>query len=343
MVLLKNTKNTLPLSSNIKKIALVGPIAKDKDNIMGAWSFNAKAADVESIFEGLQKEFKDIVQINYAKGCGFDGDDTSGFQEAIDAANQSDVIIVCLGEIKTWSGENASRSSIALPAIQEKLVAELKKTGKPIVLILSNGRPLELIRLEPLVDAIVEFWQPGMAGGTPLAGILSGRINPSGKLAITFPLATGQIPVYYNMRQSARPYDKEGLYQDIPSAPLYWFGHGLSYTNYEYSPAKVSKTKFTKNETIKVEVSVKNTGTMTGKESVLWYISDPVATISRPLKEVKFFEKKEIKAGESVVYSFEINPKRDLSYTDSNGKPFLEEGDYFIHVGNEKIKIELIK
>ena len=206
---------------------------------------------------------------------------------------------------------------------------------------MSNGRPLELVRLEPLVDAIVEIWQPGIAGGTPMAGILSGRVNPSAKLAITFPLTTGQIPTYYNMRNPARP-AKEGFYQDISTEPLYWFGHGLSYTNYEYSNATISKTQFKQKEKLVAQVTVKNTGKLNGNETVLWYITDPVSSISRPMKELKYFEKKEIRVGESIVYKFEIDPLTDLSYTDATGKRILEVGDYFIYVGNEKIKIELV-
>lgn len=341
MVLLKNKSNLLPLASSVKKIALIGPMAKDKENIIGAWSFNGKSKDAESIIEGLQNEFKEAI-INYAKGCDFDGIDDSGFQAAINEANESDVILLCLGEKKTWSGENASRSSIALPSIQERLVAELKKTGKPIILILSNGRPLELIRIEPLADAIIEIWQPGVAGATPLAGILSGRINPSAKLAITFPLTTGQIPTYYNMRQSARPFDKQGDYQDISTEPLYTFGHGLNYTNFEYSGLQLSSTKITKKQKLVVEVIVENTGKMDGKETVMWYVSDPVASISRPLKELKYFEKKQINRGQKVIYKFVIEPYKDLSYADSTGKIVLEEGDFYIHVGNEKRKFELV-
>jgi len=219
---------------------------------------------------------------------------------------------------------------------------ELKKTGKPIILILSSGRPLELVRLEPLADAIIEIWQPGIAGGTPLAGIVSGRINPSGKLAITFPLTTGQIPTYYNMRHSARPFDKQGYYQDIPTEPLYWFGHGLSYTNYEYSPIVLSKDKIKKGEKLKVEVVVTNSGKISGKETVLWYISDPAASISRPIKELKYFEKKEIEAGEKCLFTFEIDPMRDLSFPDENGNRILESGDFYIQVNNQKIKFELL-
>jgi beta-glucosidase len=339
MVLLKN-KQILPLAKQTK-IALIGPMAKDKSNLLGSWSFNGKDTDVESLFEGLQKEFNASDQILYAKGCDFEKDDESGFEEALDAAKKAEVVILCLGEKKTWSGENASRSTIALPAIQEKLIVELKKMGKPIVLILSNGRPLELQRMEPLADAILEIWQPGIAGGGAFAGIISGRINPSGKLAITFPLTTGQIPIYYNMRQSARP--EEGKYQDISTEPLYWFGHGLSYTNYNYDSLTASKTQFTAKDKIKVSVTVNNTGKMNGEETVLWYIADPVASISRPIKELKYFEKKAIKAGEKVIYQFEIDPMKDLSYSDANGNRILKEGDFYIYAGDKKLKIELIK
>jgi len=340
MVLLKNRNNILPLHVDKKRIALIGPLAKDKANIMGAWSYNGKEQDVESFFEGCEGEFKN-TELLYAKGCDFDGDDISGFDEAIQVADKSDIVILFLGERKIWSGENASRSTIALPAIQEKLMVELSKKGKPIVLILSNGRPLELVRLEPLADAIIEAWQPGTYGGSALAGILSGRINPSGKLAMTFPLTTGQIPVYYNMRQSARPYDKMGDYQDVSTEPLYWFGHGLSYTTYSYSKVKLSSEKIKKSEKLTVEVEVQNTGNMKGAETVLWYISDPVCSITRPMKELKFFEKKEIASSEKIVFKFEINPNRDLSYTDSNGNRFLETGDYYVLVNEQRVKFRL--
>ena len=343
MVLLKNNAKTLPLTSSVKEIALIGPMGINKSNLLGAWSFNGKENDVESISEGLFKEFGNTAKINSAKGCDFDGNDESGFAEALAVAQKSDVILVCLGEKKEWSGENASRSSIALPAIQEKLVQELKKAGKPIVLILSNGRPLELVRLEPLADAIVEIWQPGVAGGSALAGILSGRINPSGKLSMTFPLTTGQIPTYYNMRQSARPFAKQGDYQDISTEPLYWLGHGLSYTTFTDGDVKLSSTKIKKNEKLTVEVEVSNTGDVKGVETVLWYISDPACSISRPMKELKFFEKKELAAGAKTTFKFEIDPNRDLSYVDSDGKRFLEAGDYYVIVNNQKIKFVIVE
>ncbi|KQB42854.1 Glycosyl hydrolase family 3 N terminal domain-containing protein [Flavobacterium daejeonense] len=343
MVLLKNNSQTLPLAATVKKIALIGPMVKDKANLMGSWSGYGKSIDVESIYQGMQKEFEGKAELSYAKGCDFDDENESGFQAAVSVASQSDVVILCIGEKRMWSGENASRSTLALPLIQEKLLKELRRVGKPIIVVLANGRPLELSRIEPLSDAILEMWQPGVAGGSPLAGILSGRINPSGKLAVTFPYSTGQIPTYYSMRPSARSEFKGGDYQDIPTDPMYWFGYGLSYTTFTYSPAKLSALKINKKQKISAEVTVTNSGKRDGKETVLWYISDPVAAISRPIKELKFFEKKEIKTGESVVYKFEINPEEDLFYYDETGKKILETGEYYLHIGDQKIKFELVK
>ena len=342
MVLLKNKLQTLPISTTFKQIAIIGPMGKDKENLLGAWWAHGQPKDVESIFEGVEKEWKGKAVLNYAKGCDFDSTDVSGFAEAVTMAQKSDIILVCLGEKKIWSGENASRSTIALPEIQERLVQELKKTGKPIVLILSNGRPLELVRLEPLADAIVEIWQPGVAGGTPLAGILSGRINPSGKLAITFPLTTGQIPIYYNMRPNARANrSDQGKYQDISTLPLYWMGHGLSYTTFSYGNIKLSSNKIKKSEKQTIEIEVTNTGKIDGTETVLWYISNPAGSISRPIKELKYFEKKTIFAGAKSTFKFEIDPFRDLCYVDSEGKRFLESGSYYVWVNDQKVKLQI--
>lgn len=341
MVLLKNTNQVLPL--NQKNIAIIGPMVKDKDNIIGSWTAHGRTKDVETLWDGLEKEFTGKATLSYAKGCEFEGNDNSKFNEAIEIAKQSDIIILCLGEKRGWSGENGSRSTLALPIIQEKLAEALYKTGKPIILVLSSGRPIELCRLEPMCDAIIEIWQPGICGGTPLAGILSGRINPSGKLAITFPYSTGQIPIYYNMRQSARPFDKQGDYQDIPTTPLYEFAHGLSYTNYKYGELKASTTHIKKNKTVNISIPITNIGNRDGKETVHWFISDPVCSISRPIKELKHFEKHLIKKGETITYTFTINPIRDLSYVDSDGKPFLESGIYYISVKDKKIAIEVVE
>ncbi|NDW10718.1 glycoside hydrolase family 3 N-terminal domain-containing protein [Dysgonomonas sp. 520] len=338
IVLLKNDNNILPLTKQ-SNVAVIGPMAKDKLNLLGSWSAHGKQDDVTSIYDGLVAELGKKVKLSYAEGCEFDGDNTSKFAEAVSVANKSEVIILCLGEKKGWSGENASRSTLALPKIQEDLVLELKKTGKPIVLLLSSGRPLELNRLEKLSDAMLEIWQPGIMSGQAVAGILSGRVNPSGKLSITFPYSTGQIPIYYNMRQSGRTH--QGKYQDIPTTPLYEFTHGLSYTNYEYGDIKASATKIKRGDKLSLDITVSNSGKMDGKETVHWFIYDPVSTISRPVKELKHFEKQLIKAGESKTFRFEVDLERDFGFVDGTGKRFLESGDYYVIVKDKKIKIEL--
>ncbi len=338
MVLLKNEKNTLPLR-NQSKIAVVGPLAKSKWHLLGSWAAQGNADDVISIYDGLEAELGKDVQLSYAEGCGFDGTDTSKFAEALRVATESDVVVICLGEKKDWSGENASRSTLALPEIQEKLVVELKKAGKPVILLLSNGRPLELNRLEPLADAMVEIWQPGIMTGKAVAGVLSGRVNPSGKLAITFPYSTGQIPVYYNERKSARPH--QGKYQDVRTTPLYEFGHGLSYTTFSYGELKASSQKIKKGDKLVVEIPVTNTGERDGMETVHWFIADPVCSISRPIKELKYFEKQTLAKGETRVFRFEVDINRDFSFVDSSGNRFVEPGDFYVIVKDKKIKIEL--
>ncbi len=339
IVLLKNERNTLPLSAASATIAVVGPMAKEQRSLLGSWAGHGRAEDVTSLWDGFKKRFPKDHRLLYAKGCDFDGDYSEGFAEALSIAGQSDLILLCLGERHTWSGENASRTTIALPAIQERLAAALKKTGKPIVLILSNGRPLELCRLEPLCDAILEIWQPGVAGGEPVADILTGRTNPSGKLAMTFPYSTGQIPIYYNRRQSARP--QPGLYQDTTSDPLYPFGHGLSYTSFRYGAPTASASVIGHSDSLQVRIGVTNTGQRDGMETVHWYVSAPCGTVTRPAKELKYFKKRLIKAGETEMFSFDISPERDFGYTDSDGQSFVENGEYTITVGDKQIKIEV--
>lgn len=339
MVLLKNDNQILPLT-NKKKIAVVGPMAKNGWDLLGSWCGHGKDTDVEMLYDGLTTEFGGDAELRYAMGCKPQGNDCSGFAGALDVARWSDVVIVCLGEMLTWSGENASRSTIALPQIQEELVKELKKAGKPVVLVLVNGRPLELNRLEPVSDAILEIWQPGVNGALPMAGILSGRINPSGKLAMTFPYSTGQIPIYYNRRKSGRGH--QGFYKDITSDPLYPFGHGLSYTEFKYGTVTPSVTKVKRGDKLSAEVTVTNTGSRDGAETVHWFISDPYCSITRPVKELKHFEKQLIKAGETKTFRFDIDLERDFGFVNEDGKRFLEAGEYHILVQGQTVKIELI-
>ena len=339
MVLLKNDNQILPLT-NKKKIAVVGPMAKNGWDLLGSWCGHGKDTDVEMLYDGLTAEFGGDAELRYAMGCKPQGNDRSGFAGALDVARWSDVVIVCLGEMLTWSGENASRSTIALPQIQEELVKELKEAGKPVILVLSNGRPLELNRMEPLCDAMLEIWQPGINGARSMAGILSGRINPSGKLAMTFPYSTGQIPIYYNRRKSGRGH--QGFYKDITSDPLYPFGHGLSYTEFKYGTVTPSATKVKRGDKLSAEVTVTNTGSRDGAETVHWFISDPYCSITRPVKELRHFEKQLIKAGETKTFRFDIDLERDFGFVNEDGKRFLEAGEYHILVQGQTVKIELI-
>lgn len=339
MVLLKNDNRVLPLVE-AKKIAVIGPMAKNGTDLLGSWSAHGDEACVETLYSGLVVEFEGRSELRYAAGCGMEGEDRSGFAAAVEVARWSDVIVLCLGEKKGWSGENASRSTIALPRIQEELAMELSKSGKPVVLVLSSGRPLELNRLESVSNAMLEIWQPGIKGGRSMAGILSGRINPSGRLSMTFPYSTGQIPVYYNHRKPARW--NQGLYQDITSEPLYAFGHGLSYTEFKYGTVVPSAVKVKRGEKLVMEVAVTNTGDREGAETVFWFISDPYCSITRPVKELKHFEKQSIKPGEFRIFRFDIDLERDLGFVDGDGKRFLENGEYYVIVKDQRIKIELV-
>ena len=341
IVLLKNENKVLPLANGNKPtIAVMGPLVENYAELLGSWYGHGHAEDVLPIKKALDAEFAGKAELIYTEGCDFDGNDTSKFSEALAVARKADIILLCMGEKKKWSGENASRSIIELPAIQEKFIAEMKKAGKPIVLALANGRPLGLSKVEPLCDAIVEMWQPGVPGGKPLAGVLSGRVNPSGKLSITFPRSTGQIPIYYNQRKTARP--QSGKYQNIPSTPLYEFGYGLSYTTFNYGNINLLKETIRRGEKLVMEIPVTNVGKRDGAEVVHWFISDPFSTITRPCKELKHFEKQLIKAGETHIFRFEIDPMRDLGFVNANGEHFLENGEYYVIVKDQKVKFTVI-
>lgn len=339
MVLLKNdSTKVLPLK-NFKKIAVIGPMADNKKELLGSWNAHGNPDDVISLWDGINKELGNSHEIRYAEGCDFDSDIENGLSEARQLTEWADVVILCLGEKNNWSGENAARADIHLPDVQETLAETISTSGKPMILILTNGRPLALDRIEPLFNAIIEAWQPGVAGGEPLAGILSGRINPSGKLAMTFPYTTGQIPIYYNRRKSGRHH--QGFYRDITSDPLYAFGHGLSYTDFEYSEPALSSSEIKKGDKVTAMVSVKNIGETPGYETVMWFVSDPYSTITRPVKELKHFEKRLLNPNETREFIFEIDPLKDLGYVDQEGNRFIEPGDYYITVNDKKIKLTL--
>ena len=340
MVLLKNDGDVLPLE-NVSKVALIGPMAKNQGDLLGSWSGRGRGQDVISIYDGLQQAFAGKTEILYAEGCDFEGTDTTGFAEAVSAASGADVVLLCLGEMSRWSGENASRSTIALPEIQEDLLNAVKRTGKPVVVLLANGRSLDLTRISPVADAVLEIWQPGVMAGPAVAGILTGKYNPSGRLPVTFPYTTGQIPIYYNHRASGRT-GMQGRYQDIPSTPMYEFGYGLSYTDFEYGELQLSADTFRAGDKITASIIVRNAGERDGKETVQWYVSDPSCSITRPVKELRHFDKRMIAAGDEAVFTFEIDTMRDLSFVNHDGERFVEPGDYYIMVKDKKYKITLV-
>ena len=338
MVLLKNENNTLPLKA-ARRIAVIGPMAQNRLHLLGAWSAHGREEDAVSLFAGLENEYRGRAELLYARGCDFDGEDRSGFREAVAAAAAADVVVLCLGEKKAVErrerlalDDRASRNPGAAGRRTgpDRKTAGLGSVQRPAAGAVPPRTPLRGH------GADVAARHPGRK---PLAGILSGRINPSGRLAMTFPRSTGQIPIYYNRRQSGRTH--QGKYQDIPSTPLYEFGHGLSYTTFEYGDLRPSATTLRRGEKVTVEVSVTNTGGMDGAETVHWFISDPVCRISRPVRELKHFEKQPIRRGETRTFRFEIDPEKDLSFTDGDGNRFLEPGDYFILVKDKKVKLTL--
>ena len=340
MVLLKNENSVLPLE-DVGTIAVIGPVASDSTQHLGNWGARARAEDVVGIVQGMCEEYAEKSKILTAKGCDFEGEDKSGFAEAVRVAKASDVVVVCLGHKGSWSGENQSCSTIEIPKIQEELLSAVEATGKLVVVLVTTGRPVELPRIEKKADAILQTWHSGVRAGKAIAGLLSGRYNPSGKLAMTFPYSTGQIPVYYNRRHRARTGD-QGLYKDITSEPMYPFAHGLSYSTFEYGKLTVSADKLKEGETISAEVTVKNTSQRDGLETVHWFVKDPYSHITRPVKELKYFEKKLIKAGENVTFRFEINSLRDLGFVNREGKKYLDKGEYRIMVGDQSVSIYVI-
>lgn len=345
MVLLRNdtlydNEPLLPLNSSIyRRIAVVGPGAKKQDVLLGSWHAHGIPSEATSLYDGISAAFP-CAEVSYAAGCATDGTDTTGFGDAVAAARAADVTILCLCEENAWSGENASRAGISLPAIQEKLAEAVAGAGKPVVLVLVNGRPLDLTRLEPHVGAIIEAWQPGLRGGEALGGILSGTVNPSGRLAITFPVNASQIPVHYAERPKSRA--DQGHYQDMPDAPRFPFGYGLSYTTFRYGEPTASTSTFHKGETVTVTVPVTNTGTRAGAETVMWYTGDPVCSITQPVRRLRHFEKQMIQPGETRVFTFEIDPLRDLAATDSRGGRLLEPGEYTVTVGGRTLSLQLV-
>lgn len=342
IVLLEND-GTLPLRDTLSSIALIGPLADDRHEINGSWRCRALDTDAVTIREGLAARLGKGVALNYARGCGFDGEDRSGFAEALAAARKSDVVIVAVGEKALFSGESRSRAGLDLPGVQEELVMALAETGKPVVVVLLNGRPLTIGRFARKVSAVVEAWFPGTTTGTAVAGILFGDYNPSARLAVSFPRSVGQIPCHYDYKRSGRPgdmpYSSTVRHIDLPNAPLYPFGYGLSYTTFSYSAPTTDRSRYTRRDVIRVSVDVTNSGTKDGEETVQVYVSDRVASVVRPVKELKGFAKVQLKAGETRRVTVEIDPL-SLGFHDLEMNYTVENGVFDILVGHDSENLQ---
>lgn len=371
MVLLKNDNQTLPLNPQ-KKIAFVGPFVKDQRNLLGSWCAAGEWQKATSVWQALEAKFGNSKLGNsqsapqnflYAKGCNITDDDTlinrlnpdnamlckdektpqALIDEAVEIANQADTVVAILGEPFGMSGEASCRTEIGLFDNQLNLLKALKKTGKPIVLILMNGRPLTLKWESTNIDSILEAWFGGTKSGDAIVDIIFGDANPSGKLTMSFPVNTGQIPIYYNAKNTGRPYDAKDKYRskylDTPNAPLYSFGHGLSYTSFDYGDVALSSNVLKPGETMTVSTTVRNSGSVPGVETVQLYTRDLVGSITRPVKELKGFQKVALRPGETKTVTFQLSPA-DLKFYNSDIKLVNEAGDYQIFVGGSSDKVK---
>lgn len=341
IVLLKNNNNILPLQKD-KKIALIGPFATSKD-LLGSWQFSRYTNETVSIYQGLREKGISKEQILCATGCNVENFIDGGFEEAIEAAKLADVVILALGESSRMTGENASRANISLPKVQLDLAQEIAKLNKPTVLILTNGRPLELGWFDQNMDGIIEAWYLGSQAGRAIADVILGDYNPSGRLTMSFPYHVGQVPIYYNHFSTGRPLTSKSQvsefltrYIDVPNDPLYPFGYGLSYTTYEYSSLVLDKKVLKRNEELKVSVTVKNTGNYAGEETVQLYLQDLYGSRVRPVKELKGFKKINLRPGESQVVTFTLS-EEDLKFYTAKNRYEAEAGEFKVFVGSNCI------
>ncbi|MBP6022902.1 glycoside hydrolase family 3 N-terminal domain-containing protein [Ferruginibacter sp.] len=349
IVLLKNQNNLLPLSKNTKTIAFIGPLVKAVKQNKGFWDVEVPGVDsnfIVSQWEGLQNKVGSNTSLLYAKGCDIEGNNKNGFAEAVEVAKQADVVILSIGERRDMSGEAKSRSNITIPGVQEELLKELLATGKPVVVLINAGRPLVFNYTADNAPAILYTWWLGSEAGNAIADVLFGDYNPSAKLAMTFPRSVGQIPIYYNHFNTGRPATNDAnrnynsSYNDESIFPKYEFGYGLSYTSFQYSNLQMSKKKLKANEQIEVAVTITNTGKYDGEEIVQLYLRDKVGSIVRPMKELKDFQKINLKAGEARTIKFIIN-KEKLSFFNQQLQWVAEPGDFELMVGASSKDIRL--
>ncbi|WPO89089.1 beta-glucosidase BglX [Chryseobacterium sp. HR92] len=347
IVLLKNQGNILPLSKTVKTVALIGPFGKETVANHGFWSIAFKDDNqrIVSQFEGIKNQLDKNSTLLYAKGCNVDDQDKSQFAEAVETAKKADVVIMTLGEGHAMSGEAKSRSNIGFTGVQEDLLKEIAKTGKPIILMINAGRPLIFNWASDNIPAIMYTWWLGTEAGNSIADVLFGTVNPGGKLPMSFPRTEGQIPVYYNHYNTGRPAKNNtdrnyvSAYIDLDNDPKYPFGYGLSYTDFKYSDMVLSSASLTGNQTLNISVTISNTGKYDGEEVVQLYIRDLFGKVVRPVKELKGFQKVFIKKGESKKIDFKLTPE-DLKFFDDNLNFDWEGGEFDIMIGTNSQHVQ---
>lgn len=340
MVLLKNDGNLLPLSKNLQSLAVIGPLADEQAAPLGSWSGDGRKEDVVTVLAGIRAKVSPNTRIHYAKGCDIDGDSTDGLAEAVRAARQSDIALVVVGESAEMSGEAASRTSLDLPGRQLDLVKAIHATGRPVVVVLMNGRPLTINWIAENVPAILETWFAGIQAGHAIADVLFGDVNPGGKLPVTFPRHVGQVPLYYNHKNTGRPPDVNNKYTskylDAPWTPLFPFGYGLSYTTFALSNLQLSHQRIPSNGRLTVSVDVQNTGQRAGDEVVQLYIRDVVASVTRPVRELKGFQRITLQPGETRRVQFTLGPEH-LGFYNRQMRFVVEPGEFIVFVGNSSV------
>lgn len=347
IVLLKNENQLLPLSPTTKKVAIIGPFAKATVENHGFWSiaFPDDSQRIVTQFDGIKAQLDKNSELLYAKGCNANDNDKSLFAEAVETAKKADVVIMTLGEGHAMSGEAKSRSNIHFSGVQEDLLKEIAKTGKPIILMINAGRPLIFDWASENIPTIVYTWWLGTEAGNSIADVLFGKINPGGKLPMTFPRTEGQIPIYYNHYNTGRPAKNNtdrnyvSAYIDLDNDPAYPFGFGLSYTTFQYSDVNVSATQLKGNQTLTASVTLTNSGNYDGEEVVQLYIRDLVGKVVRPVKELKGFQKIFLKKGESKTVSFNITPE-DLKFYDDELNFDWESGEFDIMIGTNSAQVQ---
>lgn len=344
MVLLKNDGRALPLKKSAGSIAVVGPFG-DSDDLLGTWTFPGAAKSFPSgkVLAAV-KAAAPGAKVTYAKGVDPEGTDTGGIPDAVAAAKSADVTVIVVGEPPAMSGEAAARSDISLPGGQEKLIEAIAATGKPFVVVLVNGRPLTVGGWLKSAPAVLEAWHPGLEAGNAIADVLFGKVNPGGKLPVSFPRTVGQIPVHYNHESTGRPYSADNKYTskylDLPPDPQFAFGHGLSYTQFEIGGPKLSRDRVSagalrKGDTLEVSVTVRNTGDRTGDEVVQLYVHDIAASIAQPVRKLRGFRRVTLEPGRSRVVRFQLGADDFGFWTNAESGEFrVEEGAVDIYVGN---------